>query len=181
MSFKELTLQPILSRKQSPYVVMSLPQQSPAVDLKIFAGHNRDVPNHWELTFLVVGYIASAAVANRYLETYIYNKQGNVNLMSADSFRTDNITASQSKYMIFRRTQNHSGGTDDGAFVQEMLPESWRMSGDDYLVLFAFSEQAGDLWQVSTVWKWKNWDLGMEYPDTGVYTPPAEKKSCWLF
>lgn len=186
MAFKDITLQPVLTRKQSPIVVMTRPQVAPDTDLRIKAGWNLDVPNHWEVQFMVVNYIASAAVGNRRLEGYIYNKSnGVISGVSRDSFTTDNITASQNKYLIHRRAQNFSGETDDGDFVQEMLPGSWQFHGDDLLYLYTFGEEAGDLWRVEITFRWLNWELGLADPRDAAdpqqpVVQPAKKSWCGL-
>jgi len=184
MAFKEITLQPVVSRRKSPYVVLSLPQVHPALDLKIKAGHDLDIPNHWELVFLVAYYIADANVANRRLEGYMHEgNDGVASYVSRDSFRTDNITANQSKYLILRRCSNLSGLTDDGAFTMDMLPGSWRFLGDDLFYLYTFSEQVGDLITVELTFRWLNWELGLEDPraTTPGSSPAPEQtpKSFW--
>jgi len=149
---------------------------------QITAGKNIDVPNIWELITASVQLVTTADVANRVIRMYLthIDADGGGNAQ-AEYYTSDNIAASSNKSIGLYRHADLSGITQNDDFTAVIYPGSWTFMGDDTISIMIDADVAGDVASILFMFRWLNWELGLEDPGgpAAVY-PPAEKpKSFW--
>jgi len=174
-----ITLPPIPDRRTSPFYIVAGKDKTPGNNmLRMTAGFNLTVPNHWEVARAKIKYVADANAANR--QVYLYTQDGDGILQyQLDYVITPAITANQTKQILL----NHAGifsniYMDSDAWYLTLRRNSWFFHGNQFLMLGANNFQAGDKITYHIEMRWLNWELGMDPPVIpGLDDKPVQKKS----
>lgn len=162
MSTQTIQLGVINSRQTSPYRFLTFGGAG-TDDLKITAGKNWDVPNHWRLNNAYFSLTTDATVAARKMVPYSRHIPTNRYCFFSES---DDVTASSTEdFLIFQ------GG---GAYQTGLITiDHWLGIGKDACILFGDdlefrfyvnTGKAGDTWYCTMLWQYMNWELELENP-----------------
>jgi len=179
MADEEITLSPILKRTQVPIKSVVRLSKPATTNYTIKAGHNINVPNVWELLKSSVQLVTTADVANRVIRMYLQHKEDDVGgAAQGEYYTSDNIAASSNKSIGLYRHADLSGLTQNDDFTGVIYPGSWIFCGDDEINIFFDADVAGDVASILLMFRWLNWELGMDPPVIpGLDDKPVQKKS----
>jgi len=181
MADKVITLQPKISRKQHPYASVIYLSQPAANNYQIIAGSSLGIDNCWELLKASVQLVTTADVANRVINVRLYHKEDEASGVCAGEYiASDNIAASSNKSIGLYRQADLSGITQNDDFTGVIYPGAWTIKGLDFIDVTFDADVAGDVASIFFMFRWLNWEFGME--SSGVqYVPPIETKKWCLW
>jgi len=157
----ELTLDPIVTRRNKPFISFYL-SIAGNEQIKIIAGDNLTVPNVYGVEFCLLRLAADVTVVNRYIHFTQY-----IDKYVMEDLYTAGIAASEDKTFVISkagvRSNFYQSVPANTGYIQ-MGENALCISGDDYWIINAGGGVAGDVVSIKLLIKWLNWDLGMMVP-----------------
>jgi len=155
----DITLDPIVSRRLSPFVRV-IKTISGTDSLVIKAGWNLAVPNCWCLLSGKLLIVTSADVGNRQMKIGAYTKTGEpLQLVSST-----NCAASNNLSLRLEQQEGYATAYTDANQYVKFTDKNYICFGDDYYKVYISNGFAGDVVTINLTFKWLNWDLGMMLP-----------------
>jgi len=156
----EYILDPVVTRRLKPYrYIKGVIAGNSYFDIK--AGFNLGVPNMWTPASVLITIAASADVANRTVKYELFVENQIVDKV----YNSTAVTASETKSFILSTTGTVSNMLKVGAHgYVELNDMSFLMGGEDFARISIASGQAADVVTILSVYRWRNWDLGMMLP-----------------
>lgn len=152
---------------ESPFVTIVEGYHDAQVDtFKILPSKYKKTHNIFIPVYIVIGYVASAVVANRSVYIKKWEKKNEMVFVASDS-----ITASESKRLVVTgqdlnlMTDAGQGGHSMAAMLPSAFGVNWATIDDNddenYLTIFTYQPQAGDTIRFSATFLYANKLLGL--------------------
>jgi len=155
----DIILNPVVSRTNTQYKLAHIVGLAGNDTLKIRAGHNLYIPNHWSLHYMNLLLDTDATVANRVMRFSNY-----VDDTLLIEIKTGNVTASSSYRLGGRKEHNFSTATTNFNASAALSDQSMLIAGNDYIYIWVAAGVAGDTVNGVAMFKWENYNLGIPYP-----------------
>lgn len=160
MAIETKILSGVSSRREHLYRVVNIQGVIGTDEIYIHAGWNLEVPNHWDMIGLRFDVVTDATVANR---TFQVRKV--LNDLETLILTTDAITASLTEGGYYYLAANDNKVTTNPTKRLSVYENNFLFAGDDYIRFRLGSGVAGDVWGIMATFLWKNFQLGLDWPE----------------